>query len=90
VPCEIVDEIWHSHILDTRAYDRDCRSIVGTFLHHYPYFGMGATPTPAALEAAYNETLARYRAALGEPPTSTCVAADGRARCRGCRPGKCR
>ncbi|MBF4254538.1 hypothetical protein EA007_27345, partial [Vibrio anguillarum] len=33
-------EIWHMHILDTRAYMRDCDTLFGEYLHHYPYFGM--------------------------------------------------
>ena len=40
VPNGDLDEIWHMHILDTRAYMRDCDSLFGEYLHHYPYFGM--------------------------------------------------
>lgn len=40
VPSGDIDEIWHMHILDTRAYMRDCEQLFGGFLHHYPYFGM--------------------------------------------------
>lgn len=35
-----IDEIWHNHILDTMAYQRDCNSIFGFYFHHYPYFGI--------------------------------------------------
>lgn len=40
VPNGDIDEIWHMHILDTRAYMKDCNELFGEFLHHYPYFGM--------------------------------------------------
>ncbi|MGS0536415.1 glycine-rich domain-containing protein [Pseudoalteromonas sp. SaAl2] len=40
VPNADIDEIWHMHILDTRAYMQDCNALFGEFLHHYPYFGM--------------------------------------------------
>jgi len=40
VPNGDIDEIWHMHILDTRAYMADCNALFGEYLHHYPYFGM--------------------------------------------------
>ena len=40
VPNAGIDEIWHMHILDTRAYMQDCDALFGEYLHHYPYFGM--------------------------------------------------
>lgn len=40
VPNADIDEIWHMHILDTRAYMDDCNALFGEYLHHYPYFGM--------------------------------------------------
>lgn len=40
VPNGDIDEIWHMHILDTRAYMQDCGILFGEYLHHYPYFGM--------------------------------------------------
>ena len=38
-PTSLMDEIWHLHILDTKAYMRDCKSIFGKYLHHAPSFG---------------------------------------------------
>lgn len=40
VPNGDIDEIWHMHILDTRAYMKDCDELFGEYLHHFPYFGM--------------------------------------------------
>src|SRR5689334_14698043 len=39
VPTRDIDLFWHQHILDTRAYARDCQVLFGEFRHHYPYFG---------------------------------------------------
>jgi len=90
VPCKVVDEMWHQHILDTIAYRRDCDVIFGRFMDHFPYFGMRGPEDEQALADAYDETLLHYRAAFGEPPTDTWVSSDS-GRCRtGCKPVKCR
>lgn len=91
VPCKLVDEIWHQHILDTRAYHHDCDAIFGSYLHHFPYFGMRGEDDAQALNDAYAETLARYRQAFGEPPAFTWIAADPSSCKRtACKPQKCR
>jgi hypothetical protein len=92
VPCQIVDEMWHRHILDTAAYRDDCARIFGRFLDHYPYFGMRSEVEAQELFDAYAGTLDLYRDAFGEPPAGTWVAdGDDAARCRRqCAPMKCR
>lgn len=76
VPSKVIDEVWHAHILDTRRYAADCERVFGQFVHHYPYFGMGATADSkygdsALLLRTYGRTLTRYVAAFGElPPES--------------------
>jgi hypothetical protein len=44
-PTGPIDEFWHAHILDTRAYARDCDFLFGHFLHHFPY--LSDHPKPA-------------------------------------------
>lgn len=56
-----VDEIWHTHILDTIEYAKDCMSYFGYFLHHDPCIG------PADLESA-KLTLQLYEIGFGETP----------------------
>jgi len=34
-PCNVVDELWHDHILDTQGYAAFCRKY-GEFVHHQP------------------------------------------------------
>jgi hypothetical protein len=91
VPCKLVDEIWHQHILDTIAYRADCQAIFGRFLDHFPYFGMRGDEDAQALSDAYAETLVRYRRHFGEPPAATWIFADA-ATCKrtNCKPTKCR
>jgi hypothetical protein len=95
VPCHLVDEMWHAHILDTQAYADDRERVFGFFLHHFPYFGMRSDEDAADLVAAYDETLARYRTAWGEPAKGVWVAEDG-TNCKRkeyrtqCKPQKCK
>lgn len=92
VPCKIVDEMWHRHILDTAAYREDCEAIFGRFLDHFPYFGMRGEEDAQALNDAYADTLERYRDAFGEPPEDTWVTIAAASRCKrtACKPQKCR
>jgi hypothetical protein len=91
VPCELVDEMWHQHILDTQAYHEDCNAIFGSYLHHYPYFGMRGEDDAQALHDAYAATIERYRAAFGEPPAETWIStAASKCKRTACKPQKCR
>ncbi|MEU7863455.1 hypothetical protein [Nonomuraea sp. NPDC049141] len=55
VPSKDIDEVWHNHVLDTAKYAEDCE-LIGRFLHHYPYFGLGGPEDEAAWRAAYADT----------------------------------
>ena len=96
VPCHLVDDIWHQHILDTIAYRSDCDAIFGRFLDHFPYFGLRGDDDAQALYDAYEDTLHRYEAAFGTPPEGTWREADAKAKCHRsscrtqCKPQKCR
>jgi hypothetical protein len=91
VPCGLVDEMWHRHILDTAAYREDCRAIFGQFLDHFPYFGMRGEDDAQALNDAYADTLWRYRDAFGDPPADTWISSDA-SKCgrKACKPQKCK
>ncbi len=90
VPCRMVDQFWHQHILDTRAYRDDCQRLFGFFYDHYPYFGLNGSEDAANLESAYDVTLALYELNFGEPPRGAWKG-DAKEKCRtGCKPMKCR
>lgn len=66
-PSDVVDQVWHAHLLRTRDYwDDFCPNVLGTTLHHEPNTGRPAQRDQ--LDDAYAQTLASYRAAFGDPP----------------------
>jgi hypothetical protein len=82
-PTGPVDEFWHAHILDTRAYARDCDALFGEYLHHFPYFGMRGPEDRAALDAAFERSLNLYVTHFGIDP------AAGDTQARSCSPQRC-
>lgn len=56
VPSQIVDRVWHEHILDTEKYQVDCLEIFGYFLHHYPFLGMVDEADKQDAEVAFADT----------------------------------
>lgn len=81
-PTGPVDDFWHAHILDTRAYARDCDVLFGFFYHHYPYFGTRGPEDRADLEVAFEWTIERFIVHFGIDPS------EGDSKARGCRPQK--
>lgn len=66
VPNKIMDKFWHYHILDTRAYHKDCEKVFGYYLHHYPYFGMRGEQDALELKKSFLRTKALYLETFGE------------------------
>jgi hypothetical protein len=56
VPSRLADMFWHQHILDTRAYARDCEHLFGFFLHHFPYLGLRGSDDAAELRRRFDRT----------------------------------
>ena len=82
-PTGPVDEFWHAHILDTRAYARDCQELFGEYLHHFPYFGMRGPADRADLTAAFDQSRELFIRHFGIDPCG------GEAQARGCSPQRC-
>lgn len=82
-PSGPIDEFWHAHILDTRAYAIDCDFLFGQYLHHFPYFGMRGSEDRANLEAAFEESLNLFVLHFGIDPTA------GDTEARSCAPQRC-
>lgn len=80
VPCEAVDEFWHTHILDTLKYHKDCDSLFGFYLHHFPYVGLRGRADRALLVNKFAETLNLYKAHFGDDPVTALLKIDGPAR----------
>ena len=68
-PTNDIYVFWQTHILDTRAYEGDCRALFGQYLHHYPYLGMDKYR--AAYEKAFGETRALFIEHFGVDPCAS-------------------
>jgi hypothetical protein len=69
-PTGPIDEFWHAHILDTRAYMHDCQIVFGGYLHHFPYFGMRGPDDRAELEGAFRRSVELFITHFGIDPTA--------------------
>ena len=69
VPSKQVDDIWHAHILDTKAYREDCQALFGRFMDHFPYFGVNGEEDYKLLQEAFAETIDLYEAQFGTYPS---------------------
>jgi hypothetical protein len=57
-----VDAVWHSHILDTMDYERMCREVFGSMVHHCPRDGSGKGQDGSAYK---DKTLPALRRVFG-------------------------
>ena len=64
-PTEIIDEMWHLHMLHPRAYHRDCMPAFGFILDHNPGFGAEEDEVDA-LASTFARTAERYEREFGE------------------------
>lgn len=59
-PSEIIDEVWHSHLLFSKDY-RNVEKILGKEFNHEPGDNV-------SFKSQYNNTIDLYRQHFGEPP----------------------
>jgi hypothetical protein len=67
VPIRLVDEIWHHHILDSRAYHADMQQVLGEYLHHFPYLGFRTEESFRLKMEAFERSCQLYEQTFGEP-----------------------
>jgi hypothetical protein len=89
VPSEIMDAVWHEHILDTRNYAIDMERIFGAFVHHEPNYGDDAAIT-AEMEGALRLTVQAYRDVFGEEMPGVDVARCSGKKCHAPTSCRCR
>ena len=95
VPTGDIDLFWHQHILDTRAYAKDCDHNFGEFLHHFPYFGMRSEQDAQDLLDSFEKTKIFYAQLFGEEYAKDYYGADANtskchkcsSRCKKCASG---
>jgi hypothetical protein len=85
VPTTDIDAFWHQHILDTRKYAEDCETALGSFLHHFPYFGMRGEQDAQNLADSFVETQQIYQRVFGEVYSVSKDETD----CTSCGAGSC-
>jgi hypothetical protein len=80
VPSEVIDTVWHIHILDTRAYRRDCEYVFGYFVDHCP--SSVDEDAKHLLAECHSETNATFLRMFGQSPTvMTAFSVDAGASC---------
>jgi uncharacterized protein (TIGR04222 family) len=65
-PSQRVDQVWHTHITDTRGYQAFCQQVLKQPLHHVP--SRGGVAEDRRHEAQYADTLDSYRRYFGPLP----------------------
>jgi hypothetical protein len=65
VPSREIDQVWHTHILDTAKYREDCDILFGHFMDHWPYFGLRDADERQQLNDAFRETQALFELHFG-------------------------
>ncbi|MCC7277278.1 MAG: hypothetical protein IT487_03045 [Chromatiaceae bacterium] len=68
-PTGPIDIFWHAHILDTRAYAKDCEILFGHMLHHFPYFGMRGAQDKQDLDKTFARSVELFIRHYGIDPT---------------------
>jgi hypothetical protein len=67
-PPKVIDQVWHEHLLFTRAYRDFCREVLGRDFDHNPEL-LNSTSQTDVFKAQYAETLALYFLEFNrEPP----------------------
>jgi hypothetical protein len=66
VPTDVIDTMWHYHILDTRSYHKDSESVFGGYFHHFPYFGLRGENDKQNLSDSFDITKEIYQNEFGE------------------------
>lgn len=69
VPSEDIDEVWHTHVLNTLRYQADCETIFGRFQHHFPTFGESEEVQEEHMKGR-DETMRLFEEAFGAVPES--------------------
>lgn len=68
-PTDLMDEVWHFHILDTKRYSTNCHNMFGKFLHHAPSYGPYEQPSKEKeLSNSFERMSTLYRERYGHDP----------------------
>src|ERR1700683_325944 len=65
VPSQLIDRVWHAHMLDTAKSRADCQLMFGQFLDHFPYAGLRGEGDRLAWLADFARTRTLFRQYFG-------------------------
>jgi hypothetical protein len=65
-PARDIDEVWHLHMLQPRAYSEDCNRIFGSILDHDAGFGKDSEPQYQELLGVFDRTAALWNSEYAE------------------------
>ena len=71
---QMIDEVWHTHILDSTKYSRDMVWALGYVPQHFPYFGAQGPVELERLMNAHQATIPLYAKYFGVDPSEASVA----------------
>lgn len=77
VPSKAIDDVWHTHLLDTAKYRTDCEFVFGRFIDHFPYAGLRGAEDRASWRGDFARTRQLFVKYFGvdvgaEPAASVC------------------
>ncbi len=90
VPTRQLDQVWHTHMLDTAKYRADCDRVFGRFMDHFPYAGLRGEDDRRVWHDDFARTRRLFREHFGveigaQPAASACRNhGDGSDCCVGC------
>src|SRR6185437_430953 len=93
VPTRLIDQVWHTHVLDTAKYRADCDQVFGRFVDHYPYAGLRGELDRRSWNSNFTRTRQFFYEYFGvdigaQPAASACSNhGDGSECCIGCISG---
>lgn len=65
VPTDMIDAIWHTHMIFTEKYAADCKFLCGSFIHHDPMFGTRDRAERAFYQSCKKKTFAAFKRDFG-------------------------
>lgn len=65
VMSRLIDEVWHTHILDTSKYTADMLEIFGSYKQHFPYFGVQGPEEAQRLTDAFSASASLFLTHFG-------------------------
>ena len=68
-PTKNIDEMWHMHMMNPRAYYNDCQRLFGDILDHDGGFGSNADELPV-LQRTFDKTAELWKKEFSEPYVS--------------------